>query len=79
MEASISITSALCNLAGFIGRKRKHNNSEYMEMEKDKLGTRSSGNTGQGGCKPTGSQPQVGKREEKEVATWLKITVPVKT
>ena len=66
------ITSALCYLAGFIGKKRKHNDSEYTEVEKDKLGTRCSGNTGQGGCKPTGSQPQVGKTEEKEEAPWLK-------
>ena len=72
MEASDFITSVLCYLAGPIGKKRKYNDSENTEMEKDKLGTMCLGKTGQGGCKPTDSQPQVGKMEEKEKPPWLK-------
>jgi predicted nucleic acid-binding Zn-ribbon protein len=64
--------SMITVLLWLCGKKRKYNDSENTEMEKDKLGTMSSGNTGQGGCKPTGSQPQVKKTEEKKEAPWLK-------
>ena len=54
-------------------KKRRYDNLENTDMEVEKVSATKSANTGQGGCQPTDSQPQVGKmeKEEKKEPPWL--------
>ena len=73
MKASNFITNMNTVLSWLCCKKRRYNDSENTEIEKDKLGTTSSGNTGQDDYGPTDSQPQVKKveRQEKE-EPWVR-------